>query len=104
MSHCHGYLDNTLIQIAGPITRTPPERFKILMTGEVQTCLEQYHPTSHFLWKRCEVRGLGTIQAARRLPDLTGVVPNLVEIRLIRRLPAHHYLALRCDIYARAYL
>src|SRR4029453_4730444 len=88
----------------GRNTRTPPERFKILMTGKVQTCLEQYHSSPHFLWKRSEVRSLGTIQAARRLPDLTGIIPNLVEIRLIRRLPAHRCLALRCDIHTRAHL
>src|SRR5262245_29205753 len=104
MPHRHGYLYNTLIQIAGHITRTPPERFKILMTGEIQTYLEQYHPAPHFLWKRCEVRSLGTIQAARRLPETTGVIPNLVEIWLIRRLPAYHCLALRRDIRTRAHL
>src|SRR5437879_1017435 len=95
MPHRHGYLDNTLIQIAGRITRTTPEGFKILVTGEVQTCLKQYYPSSYFLWEHCEVRSLGAIQEARRLPELTGIVSNLVDIRLIRRLPAHHRLALR---------
>src|ERR1051325_6572406 len=103
MPHRHGYLDNTLIQIAGRITRTTPECFKVFMTGEVQPCLEQYHPASHCLWERCEVRSLGAIQAARRLPDMTGIVPNLIDIRLIRHLPAHCRLALRRDIRARAY-
>src|ERR687888_2163899 len=95
MPHRHGYLDNTLVQITGRIIRTPPEGFKVFMTGEVQPCLEQYHPASHFLWERCEVRRLGAIQAARRLPDMTGIVSDVVDIRLIRPLPAHHRLALR---------
>src|SRR5215510_4757825 len=104
MLHRHGYLDNTLIQIAGCITRTTPECFKVFMTGEVQPCLKQYHTTSHFLWERCEVRSLGSIQAARRLPETTGAVSHLVDIRLIGRLPAHYRLALRRNIRARARL
>jgi len=55
-------------------------------------------------WERGAVRGLGTIQMARRLPETTGIVPNLVEIRLIRRLPAHHRLALKRDLRARVHL
>src|SRR5437660_8157317 len=69
MPHRYGYLDNTLIQIAGRIIRTTPECFKVFMTGEVRPCLKQYRPASHVLWECCEVRSLGAIQAARRLPD-----------------------------------
>src|SRR5262245_578321 len=104
MPHRHCYLDNPLIQIAGRVTRTTPEYFKILVTGEVQPCLKQYHTTSHFLWEHCEVRSMGSIQAAHRLPETTGVVSNLVDIRLICRLPAHYRLALRRNIRARAHL
>src|SRR5215831_1179530 len=93
MPHGHGYLNDALIEIAGRILRTPPEGFKILMTGEVEPSFEQHYPASHFLWDGCELDRPWPIQIARRLPDAAGLVVNLSNVRLIRYLPAHRCLA-----------
>src|SRR6266446_8983263 len=104
MSHGHSYLDHTLIQIARHILCATPQCFKILMTGEVKTCLKEDHTASHFLWKHREVRCMRAIQMARGLPETTDMISNLVDVWLIHCAPAYHCLTGGFEVNTTAHL
>jgi hypothetical protein len=79
MAYRYGDLNETLVEITGNIVCSPPQRFKILVTGEIQSRVEQDSTPPYFFRESCRRGRRRPIEGTDGLPEATYLLPEFID-------------------------